>query len=142
MILRAITDATVDIPAIRSIDVYNDKVVKVTFVDDTFTKCVCDDDEFNEYTGIAFCLFKRLLGKDGHKKFNRLMHYAMKRDEECRTASEVKARAEKDAKEKRRKAELKRAAKAAKARQEKIDIQSAAVLAALHKYRAENGEDM
>lgn len=140
---RAIPDEHVDIPEIKAIDTYNDRVVKVTFVDGTFTKCVCDNpDSFDEYIGIALCLFKRQLGKDGHKVFNKLMRYAMKRDEEYWAERGEQERAETLKKEKRRKAELKRAAKAAKARQEKIDIQSAAVLDALRKYHAEAGEEL
>lgn len=140
---RAIPDMNVQVPEIKAIDTYNDRVVKVTFVDGTFTKCVCENpDEFDEYIGIALCLFKRQLGKDGHKVFNRLMHYAMKRDEEYWAERGEQERADALKKEKRRKAELKRAAKAAKARQEKIDIQSAAVLDALRKYHAEAGEEL
>ena len=66
------------IPAVRDIQTFNDRATVVTFIDGTQTKCVADVDEdgnsnFDLYTGIAFCLFKRMLGKNGHKSFNTLM---------------------------------------------------------------------
>lgn len=71
------------LPGVSDIQFYNDRVTVVRFADGTFTKCVADVDEngkscFDPYTGVAFCLFKRMLGKeDGHKKFNNLMRKVM-----------------------------------------------------------------
>lgn len=71
------------LPGISDIQFYNDRITVVRFVDGSFTKCVADVDEegkscFDPYTGVAFCLFKRMLGKDdGHKMFNNLMRKAM-----------------------------------------------------------------
>lgn len=70
------------IPAVDKIVTHNDRVTIVYFMDGTFTKCVCGkDEEFNLYTGVAFCLFKKMLsrgGDNGHKKFNSMMRKAMK----------------------------------------------------------------
>lgn len=70
------------IPAVDKIVTHNDLVTIVYFVDGTFTKCVCGkDEEFNLYTGVAFCLFKKMLSQgedDGHKKFNSMMRKVMK----------------------------------------------------------------
>jgi hypothetical protein len=94
---------------------HNDRVTIVYFVDGTFTKCVCGkDEEFNLYTGVAFCLFKKMLnrgGDDGHKKFNSMMRKAMKtiEDEEklqkmiCQAKHEEKLREAKRLEKKRRK---------------------------------------
>ena len=63
-----------NMPKIVSVDIYNNKVVKVTFDDGTFEKAVCDSgDTFNVDVGITICLLKKMLGKDGHKKYNKLM---------------------------------------------------------------------
>ena len=137
----------VDLPAITDIAVYNDRVVKVEFADGTYTKCVAevDDDgntEFNLYTGIAFCLFKKLLGKDGHKKFNDLMRYALRRDKQITKVRNEQARMKREKQNRARKVELKRAAKQVKQRQEQIDIQETAMLEALRKFRAEAGKDL
>lgn len=72
------------IPEIKDIQVQNQKVVVVYFEDDTFTKSICGEGEqFNVYTGVMVCLFKRMLGESkdetvyGQKKFTRLMAKAM-----------------------------------------------------------------
>lgn len=81
------------IPAVRNVETFNDRATVVTFIDGTQTKCVADVDEdgnsnFDLYTGIAFCLFKRMLGKNGHKNFNTLMRKAMRVVEEQEEAEE------------------------------------------------------
>lgn len=129
----------VNIPAFKNYTIYNDRVIKVDFVDGTFTKCVCDD-EFDFYTGLAFCLFKRMLGDDGHKLFNRMMRAAMKTCDRIDMLHEQEAEEEKRIKAKRRKEELKRAAKAAKKRQEQVTLQSDAMLDALRKFKAQEKE--
>ena len=129
--------ANVDIPAIKDYAIYNNRVIKVDFVDGTSTKCICDD-EFDFYTGLAYCLFKRVLGKDGHKKFNDMMRAAIKAVDKIDEQKDKEKAEEARCKAKRRKAELKRAAKKAKERQDKIDIQ----VEAMRLYARENrGKD-
>lgn len=72
------------IPEIKDIQVQNQKVVVVYFVDGTFTKSICGEGEqFSIYTGVMVCLFKRMLGESknekvyGQKRFTRLMAKAM-----------------------------------------------------------------
>lgn len=131
----------VNIPAFKDYTIYNDRVIKVDFVDGTSTKCVCDD-EFDFYTGLAFCLFKRMLGDDGHKLFNRMMRAAMKTCDRIDMLHEQEAEEEKRIKAKRRKAELKRAAKAAKKRQEQVAIQADGMLEAMRRFKAEEGRNL
>ena len=123
--------AVSEIPKIKDYAIYNNRAVKVEFEDGTFTKCVCDaDTDFDFYTGFAFCLIKKMLGKDGHKKFNDIMRKAMKRLDEIDRAKDEAEKEEARRKEKKRKAALKKVIKAEKAHQEQIDI----ITAALDKY--------
>lgn len=115
--------AKYDLPRVSKIETFNDRVVLVTFIDGTQTKCVCGKDEtFDLYEGVAFCLFKRMLGKDGHKKFNDLMRKAMgvidAQEEFKQKLAEVVART------KRHEEKLKkqRARRKAKKREEQIGI--------------------
>ena len=59
---------------VAKVETYNGKVVKVTFADGSFEKAVCSDvDTFSVDVGITICVLKKMLGKDGHKKYNKLM---------------------------------------------------------------------
>lgn len=111
------------IPAIRQIQTFNDRVVQVTFIDGSQTKCVCGKDEtFDLYEGIAFCLFKRFLGKNGHKGFNDLMRYAFKKLDEQEKQKERKAEIEAENKRHEEKKKLQAQRRKAKKREEKISI--------------------
>ena len=122
------------LPTVKKVEVYNNRVVKVTFIDGTFTKSVCsENDIFDLDVGITVCAMKRLLGTSGEnatREYNRFMnhvHEVMKKNDE----EQAKKNAEKMAeKAKKRKAELKRAAKALKAKEEQIDIQKQAIIRA------------
>ncbi|MBR5457546.1 MAG: hypothetical protein IKV56_02160, partial [Kiritimatiellae bacterium] len=128
-----------DIPAIKDYTIYNDRVIKVEFVDGTSTKCVCDEseNEFDFYTGLAFCLFKRALGKDGHKLFNKLMRAACKQLDAIDERHDEEEAEEARRREKKRKAAAKQAEKKEKARQEQIDVQAAGMLKALRDFEKE-----
>jgi len=112
------------IPAILKIQTFNDRVVQVTFIDGSQTKCVCGKDEaFDLYEGIAFCLFKRFLGKEkGHKHFNDLMRYAFKKldkqEESKKREAEIKAENKRHEEKKKLQAQRRKAKK----REEKIGI--------------------
>lgn len=127
------------IPAIEKYKIYNNKVLVVWFIDGTFTKAVVGkDEEFDLYTGLMVCLFKRLLGKDGHKDFNNIMRKAVKQLKDIDKDNEKKAdEAKKEAEKKRHKAEMKRKAKALKRKEEAIDIQKQGFIRAMQ----EMGED-
>lgn len=123
---------------IKDYKIYNNKVLVVWFMDGSFTKAVVSDgDEFSLYIGLMVCLFKKYLGEDGSKKFNKMMEVAMKKlgdiDKNKEKQNEEKAIAEK----KRHKAEMKRKAKALKKKEEAIDIQKQGFIRAMQ----EIGED-
>ena len=111
------------IPGISNIQTFNDRAVQITFVDGTQTKSVCGKDEaFDLYEGIAFCLFKRFLGKDGHKGFNDMMRYAFKKldEQEKAKAREAEIEAEKKRREEKKKLQAER--RKARKREEQIDV--------------------
>ena len=112
------------VPAIRDIQTFNDRAVQITFADGSQTKCVCGKDEtFDLYEGIAFCLFKRVLGKeDGHKGFNDLMRYAMKTLDEQEKRQSVMLEAIEKERRRVEKIEKQRAKRKARKREEKIGI--------------------
>lgn len=132
-----------DIPPVTDVQTYNNRVVKVTFADGSFTKAVCsENDNFDLDVGISVCITKRMMGKDGHKLYNNMMRKV--HDQMVENAKrEVKLQAlETELKRQNRKKELKAAAKKAKARQEQIDIQKTAMVEALHAFKTETGDDM
>jgi len=111
------------IPPIREIQTFNNRVVLVTFCDGTQTKSVCGKGEtFDLYEGIAFCLFKRFLGKNGHKGFNDLMRFAFKKLDAQEKAKEKRQKLEdftkRQAEKRKRQAEKRKARK----REEQISI--------------------
>ena len=112
------------IPAICDIQTFNDRAVQITFSDGSQTKCVCGKDEtFNLYEGIAFCLFKRVLGKeDGHKLFNGLMRYAMKTLNEQEKRQSIMLEAIEKERRRVEKIKKQRAKRKAKKREEQIGV--------------------
>lgn len=130
------------LPAIKKIETYNDRVTKVTFIDDTFTKSVCsDNDHFDLDVGITICCIKRLFGKDGTKHYNNLIRYAHKIIIENDKAKEKKAKEKAENRLKNRKEDLKRAAKKLKAKEEQIDIQTQAIIKAHRMLEDEHREE-
>jgi hypothetical protein len=122
------------LPAVKKVETYNNRVVKVTFIDGTFTKAVCsENDNFDLDMGITICAMKRLLGTNSEnatREYNRFIshvHNVMEKNSLDEVAEEARRAKEKA---KKRKAELKRAAKKLKAREEQIDIQKQAILRA------------
>lgn len=122
------------LPAVKKVETYNDRVVKVTFIDGTFTKAVCsENDNFDLDVGITICAMKRLLGTNSDnatREYNRFInhvHSVMKKNALDEVAEEARQAKEKS---KQRKAELKRAAKKLKAKEEAIDIQKQAIIRA------------
>lgn len=121
------------IPKVSRVETYNDKVVKVTFSDGTFTKSVCsDNDTFNVDIGITICIMKRMMSKtEGNKKYNdmiRKIHEQMIKNEK---EKEEKKAAQIKKKEDNRKVNERKAKKKAAQRAEQIDIQKTAFLEAM-----------
>lgn len=131
------------IPHVKKVEIYNERVVKVTFVDDTFTKSVCSpNDRFDIDVGITICLMKRWLGKDGNKLYNNMLRDIHKTMEHNEKVKEKEAEEKRERKRKQRKEELKKAAKKAKERQEQIDIQKTAVIEAMREVSKSTGDDL
>ena len=123
------------LPAFKKIDVYNDRVVKVTFIDDTFTKSVCSpNDQFDLDVGITICCMKRLLGndsKDGNRVYNNIIRLAHKQMEINEKQDKLKAEEEKKRKAAEKKRAMTKKAKMMKAKEEQIDIVKQGYLRAL-----------
>ena len=125
------------------VETYNDRVVKVTFEDGSFTKSVCsDNDTFDLDVGITICILKRAMGKDGHKLYNNMMRDIHKIMDENEKDKEKARKDKAERKAKQRKTELKAAAKKAKARQDQIDIQKTAFVEALRVSGIGSGDDL
>lgn len=129
------------LPAIKKIETYNDRVTKVTFIDDTFTKAVCsENDHFDEDVGITICCMKRLFGKDGNRMYNDMIRYAHKVIDDNAKKKEAEAKEKAERKLKAKKAAGKKAVKKLKAKQEQIDIQTQAIIQAHDALEARNSE--
>ena len=129
------------LPAIKKIETYNDRVVKVTFIDDTFTKSVCsENDHFDEDVGITICCMKRLFGKDGNRMYNDMIRKAHKVMDENAKKKEQEVKEKAERKLKAKKAACKKATKKLLAKQEQIDIQAEAIIKAHDVLEARNGE--
>ena len=120
---------------ITNIEVYNDRAVKVTFDDGSFTKSVCqENDIFDLDVGITVCLMKKMLddGKgNGTRIYNDIIRNAHKliNDKEN---EKIKQQMEKEKqKKKAHKAMMKKKAKKLKAKEEAIDIQKQAFIRAM-----------
>ena len=131
-----------DIPPVVNVETYNNRVVKVTFADGSFTKSVCsENDTFNLDVGISVCITKRMMGKDGHKNYNNMMrkvHKQMIKNAKDEVAKKAKIQEEK---EKRKKANERKAEKKDRAKKEIIDIQKTAMLSALEEFHSKTGDD-
>ena len=116
-------------PTIKKVETFNGKAVKVTFSDDTFEKAVCSDlDSFSVDVGITICVLKKMLGEDGHKRYNKMMrgvHKLMQKQ----VIDEIKER-ERIEREKRKaeKAREKAMRRKEKAREDYIDAHVEALM--------------
>lgn len=73
------TDEKVLIPTIKSIEVFNEKTVKVTFVNGSVqTSTVQKGDTFSLEDGLLRCIAKEMIGKEGSAILNKLVAYAVK----------------------------------------------------------------
>lgn len=120
---------------ISNIETYNDRVVKVTFSDGSFTKSVCqENDIFDLDVGITVCLMKKMLdtGKgDGTKIYNDIIRNAHKLINDKENEKIEKQLEKEKEKSKARKVAMKKKAKKMKAKEEAIDTQKQAFIRAL-----------
>lgn len=129
------------LPAIKKIETYNDRVTKVTFIDDTFTKAVCsENDHFDEDVGITICCMKRLFGKDGNRMYNDMIRKAHKVMDENNKKMKAEAKEKAERKLKAKKAASKKATKKLLKKHEQIDIQAQAIIQAHDALEARNSE--
>lgn len=124
---------------ISDVQTYNDRVVKVTFADGTFTKSVCsENDKFDLDVGITICLVKRMMAGDhpeeATKKYNNLIRniHAMMKEKEIAKAEERKLKEQR--KRKLQKAKNAKIAKRIKHKSEMQDIYKNAMLEAMKEY--------
>lgn len=120
---------------ITNIEILNDRVVKVTFDDESFTKSVCqENDIFDLDVGITVCLMKKMLddGKgNGTRIYNDIIRDAHKLINDKENEKIKKQMEEEKRKKKAHKAAMKRQAKKMKAKEEAIDIQKQAFIRAM-----------
>ena len=93
------TDSKDLIPAIKSVEVFNENTVKVTFVNGNVQKStVQKGDTFSLEDGLLRCIVKEMIGKEGNAVLGKLLSYA----------TDVYNKAEADKKKKAEKEEKKR----------------------------------
>lgn len=127
-----VTGNKLDIPAITSIKFYNDRATIMKFADGTETKVETQNGEpFNSDTGMAYCMFKKILGKDGHRKFNDLMRAAHKQLDKQEKDKKIAEENKQKEKRWREKAKAEKNRRKAKKRNEEISLQKEAIVQAL-----------
>lgn len=89
------TDEKVLIPTIKSIEVFDKKTVKVTFVNGNVqTSTVQKGDTFSLEDGLLRCIAKEMIGKEGSAILNKLVAYAVKTYNNAETEKKKKAEEE------------------------------------------------
>ena len=95
------TDSKDLIPAIKSIEVFNNNTVKMTFINGDVQKSTAQkDDTFSFEDGVLRCIVKEMIGKEGNAVLGKLLSYA----------TDIYNKAEADKKKKAEKEEKKRIA--------------------------------
>lgn len=137
------TATNVIIPHIKDIQVIKDRVVIVSFADDSQEKAVLDSaDTFSLEQGISICITKKMLSMEtngnGSSAYNKLINHCLKVYENSRKTEEKAKAEEQAAKEKEKKAadkaRVKRIKKANKNREREIEIQKEAYLRAMREF--------
>lgn len=96
------------IPVIKDVKNINDKIVIISFDDNTEEKAICSpEDTFNFEHGVCICLMKKILSKyskpnnRGTRVYNELMKYALsKKDAVKKSKQQEKEKIKKENKEK------------------------------------------
>lgn len=72
-------DKKIIIPEIKSVEVFHNKTVKITFKNsDIQTATVIGEDKFSLENGILWCIAKEMIGKEGSAILNKVLSYAIK----------------------------------------------------------------
>ena len=131
------TDSKYLIPAIKSVEVFNNNTVKMIFVNgDVQTSTVYEDDTFSLEDGLLRCIAKEMIGKEGTAILGKLLSYATKvyndAEEDKKKKSEEekkkKATSEKNYKKAKKHWEKKRAAE----RENRISEMTEAIVRAIN----------
>lgn len=129
------TDSKNLIPAIKSIDVFNENTIKMTFVNgDVQTATVQNGDPYFFEDGLLRCIVKEMIGKEGTAVLSKLLSYATKvyndaeadKQKKAKEEAEKKATAEKNYKKLQKHWEKKRA----KERENRIQEMAEAIVRA------------
>lgn len=89
------TDSKYLIPAIKSIDVFNENTIKMTFVNgDIQTATVQNGDPYFFEDGLMRCIVKEMIGKEGTAILGKLLDYATKFYNKAETDKKKKAEEE------------------------------------------------
>lgn len=123
------------IPAIKSVEVFNENTVKMTFVNGDVQKVtVQNGDTFSLEDGLLRCMVKEMIGKEGSAILGKLISYAVKVYEDAEV--EKKKKAEEDEKKRiaseknYKKAKAHWAKKRAKERENRIQEMAEAIVRA------------
>lgn len=91
------TDSKDLIPAIKSVEVFNENTVKVTFVNGNVQKSTAQNgDAFSLEDGLLRCIVKEMIGKEGNAVLGKLLSYAT--DVYNKAEAEKKKKAEEEEK--------------------------------------------
>lgn len=91
------TDSKDLIPAIKSIEVFNNNTVKMTFVNGDVQKSTAQNgDVFSLEDGILRCITKEMIGNEGSAILNKLVAYAIKTYEDAEAEKKKKTEEEEE----------------------------------------------
>jgi hypothetical protein len=129
------TDSKNLIPAIKSIEVFNENTIKMTFVNgDTQTATVQGNDPYFFEDGLLRCIVKEMIGKEGTAVLSKLLSYATKfydkaeADKRKKTEEEARKKAKSEKNYKKAKAHW--AKKRAMEREKRIQEMAEAIVRA------------
>lgn len=89
------TDSKHLIPAIKSVEVFNNNTVKVTFVNGDVQKATAQKgDAFSFEDGLLRCIVKEMIGKEGSSVLNKLIAYGTKIYNDAEADKKKKAKEE------------------------------------------------
>lgn len=124
---------------VKSIQVYNNRVVKLTFIDDTVSTAVCSAaDEFSLETGISICLTKRMLDTDqkrGSSQYNKMIKSLLNKYEKQQQDELEKAKEKLRKKLKWQKAREKKELRRKRKEERTIEMQKEAYIRAMNELK-------
>ena len=120
---------------IKDVKVHGNTVV-VMFADNTKTVAVLDsEDKFSLEQGISICITKKLLGRDGHAIYNKLINRAFKVKEQNEKVAEDAKKAKEAEKRRKELALARHKKKLAKKRETTIEMHKEAYIRAMKQFK-------